>query len=364
MLLFHGTRVSRDALDSIFREGLRARCVDWMHDEAPQLCFVANTPVGGRGGDPVWFAMGRSTSARWRHRTEGYIVVLDVPRAALEEALVAVFPNHALEQYFETEWLRRRPLARLGTRRTLLGCLIRLGRASDAELDLFRQCGASLDGAYDFDRGDYATWCKYADALVAARSMADVERAGRRYGVRWEQPEVPHCELCVQGMATWSYELPSSIGGERRTKLPASLLGRRIDPSGWIAMARPLSRWFGERSCDEIDALLCALSPDATWEGVLQHIPVDSAVLPEVWRPGFGLRWDESGWRSEDVQLACRALGPEHVRGAIQITAGDQMAAWARCGRGRPLASKLWRAAHAIVDQYRGQPVRFAGEGG
>src|SRR5687767_262703 len=92
-LLFHGT-IGESTVRSIFREGLRpaehgdSSTSHWAHkltgSPRDRLVFMSTSPVSGKGGDPVAFALG------WPIRAEanpsgdpGYIVVLDLPPDAL-----------------------------------------------------------------------------------------------------------------------------------------------------------------------------------------------------------------------------------------------------------------------------------------
>ncbi|MCA9616853.1 MAG: hypothetical protein KC586_29035, partial [Myxococcales bacterium] len=230
MLLFHGTRLDRESLRHVFAEGLLPSDRGWMHELTDEraFCFLANAPIAGRGGDPIFFATGRRY--RTRKPTEGYVVVVDVPPPQLEASLVGVFPNVELEQFLRSQAFRHRP-------KSYLPQLVRLGRASDAERDAFASRGPKLRNRYadlHLEGIDYATWCRYADDVLAARTVAAVERAGRRTGIVWDAPEVLHCELCVQGMAYWVYELEP----DDRNPLPASVSGARIGADAWVTLAR------------------------------------------------------------------------------------------------------------------------------
>lgn len=104
MLLFHGTMAP--ALDSVLKHGLRppqpgATWHDWLWDISGRsqgnAVFLSTTPVAGKGGDPVSFAMGWPNN-RFRGQHPGYIIVVDLPPEAL--GLVdAVVPNVELDTF-------------------------------------------------------------------------------------------------------------------------------------------------------------------------------------------------------------------------------------------------------------------------
>src|SRR6185295_7996157 len=88
-----------------------------------------------------------------------------------------------------------------------------------------------------------AKWSRYAGELRAARTLDDVVRAGRRWGFTWDKPEVPHCDLCVAGMAVWSYAIetspPLACAEGRTVGLPAhDTRGRDVFGSGLEALTR------------------------------------------------------------------------------------------------------------------------------
>ena len=99
----------------------------------------------------------------------------------------------------------------------------------------------------------------------------------------------------------------------------------------------------------------------ATAQEALERLDVDEARLPEPWRPSFGSAWTEADLRQPDVQLACRALGPELLLGALRVTRGAQLAPWVRPAGGATMPEVLGRASRALRDRYRGRPVVYDG---
>lgn len=104
MLLFHGTPAP--ALEDILNKGLQPpRPLDSNHDWVWDLSgrfhgnavFLSTTPVAGKGGDPVSFAMGWPRK-RWGGSQPGYILVVDLPGETLD-LIDAVVPNVELDAF-------------------------------------------------------------------------------------------------------------------------------------------------------------------------------------------------------------------------------------------------------------------------
>jgi hypothetical protein len=382
MLLFHGTRGHRDLVDAIARDGLRAHRHEWAHRtlDLDASTFLANAPVAGAGGDPMAFAMGYGAWNGPRTPGDGWIVVVDLPRDAFG-AVRAVVPNHELTQYFAARTLRTfltSPLlvlddAGTGTRRTgprplLVEALAELGRRDDLP-----RLAASLRPVLASKRDDlraddltFARWRRYAGDLRAARTLDEVARAGRRWGFAWGEPEVPHCALCVEGMATWLYavDAPLACADGNRVGLWTSLAGQDLLGDGLAAFARIVARAYAGASPAAVAdgfAKLRAERGNVTWGDVLARTPIDAAALPPSWSPDFGRAWTERDARATDAQLVCDAIGPEHVVGALRVAAGNRLRPWARPRRGETLAAKLWHAATVVRDRHRGRCVVYDG---
>lgn len=361
MLLFHGTRGGRDRIRSIAREGLRAVDHAWTHDvlrSKDPTTFLSPTPVAGHGGDPVAFAMGFRSWSGPRTPGDGWIVVVDLPHEALASTVRAVIANRDLEQYF-ARWTVLSELASraVGPRAvTVLELLEELGRRPDLAEVARGARPVLLSHRRDVDlRGvSFADWRAYATAIAAAPSLEAVARAGRRYGVRWAEPEVPHCDLCVSGMADWAYELPVRLActGEAPPRLRAHVGARDLFGEGLVAHARMAARWYEGVDRREVAAgferLAEASGHGPPGEALTRLTPLDPARLPAPWRPGFGRTWREEDLRGPDVQLVCDAIPPEHVVGALRLAAGPKLRPWARPTKAAPLAQRLWRGARAL----------------
>lgn len=370
MILFHGTRATRRQLASIFREGLRAFPRGWLHElgAEDEHCFLANQPVAGVGGDPVFFAMS-DRGLRLGAETDGWIVVVELPPDA-RDVVRAVIPNLDLEQYFTDQPLRAALLwparpGRLAAVPSVLEALVAIARDESAIVRLASTAAREIS-RLDTISGDvsYATWCRYAEAIATAPSLDRIERIGRRFGVTWRDPELLHCMLCAHGMMTWAYPLPDGLDldGAGRGSLPAVLHGRPISAGDWSMLARRVSGWVGDVTTAQLREAVAALPPTARWRDALPRLPIDASRVPAPWRSDFGRTFGAEDLRRADVQLACAALAPEHVRGALRVVRGKRFLPWVRPGRGTTLTSKLWKAAHVVLDRYRGTPIVYEGD--
>lgn len=364
MFLFHGTRGPRETIRSIAREGLRPFRHGWTRSvlgSDDETVFVSPSPVAGHGGDPVSFAMGFARYKGPRAPGDGWIVVFDVPTTgpgALSFAK-AVVRNRDLDQYFRSRSTLRTLLgcACVGAATTILEALYELGGRDDLHR-IARELQPTLrrfSSEVSMPEPSFARWRAYADAILTARTREEVERLGRRYGVQRQYPEVPHCELCVQGLADWIYQLPPHVKlactyGEA-IELPAlygrhDLFGQRLE-----ANARMVRRWYESAPVSAVAAGLWALrstgrSRDADPLALLQkHTPIDLSKLPDGWTSRLGRAPTMDAIAEDDVQLVCDAMGPEHMIGAIHLSAGARFRPWARPTRDDRLPSKLWRAA-------------------
>lgn len=110
MLLFHGTRESN--LESILAQGLLPFRTGehWVSYLTPLghkgVSFLSTSPVAGKGGDPVSFALGWPVKRdRLDGYEPGYVVVIDLPHEALH-LIQAVIPNVEFDTFLTTLGLR------------------------------------------------------------------------------------------------------------------------------------------------------------------------------------------------------------------------------------------------------------------
>jgi hypothetical protein len=372
MLLFHGTRGDRALVESIAAEGLRAVGRAWTHAVLgrEECAFLSNAPVAGHGGDPVAFAMGFPGWPR-RAQYDGWIVVVDLPNVA-RNLVRAVIPNLDLERYFE----RDRHFAWLAAETSILDrgewssggppvveVLHELGARGETKVAL-RPMLRSKDNDLHSDDFSFARWRRYADALRNARTLDDVVRAGRRCGFTWDHPEVPHCELCVAAMATWSHAIdtPLECAGGRPVALPVFTTDFASD--GLESLVRTVTRWFeGTSMQHRFDALRSArrVRSELDYERLLRILEIDEARLPPAWRRDFGRTFTDDDLRAADVQLVCDAIPNDYVIGALRIATGGRLRTWARPERGETLLEKLWSAARELRRISRGPRTVYDG---
>ena len=122
MILFHGTNGEK-TIEKILSEGLVAfRLPHWATDLAPRFLdgvFLSTSPVAGKGGDPVSFAMGWPVK-RWRGKGAGYIVVVDLPKQE-QPRIKAAIPNLKVEQYIDSQKIRSDGTTTVGHARCPIG---------------------------------------------------------------------------------------------------------------------------------------------------------------------------------------------------------------------------------------------------
>lgn len=365
MILFHGTRATRRQLRTLWSEGLRAHPREWLHAMHPaenEFCFLASQPVAGIGGDPVYFAMQERSTQRGR---DGWILVVDLPAHA-RDAIVAVLPNLDLEQFFVDQPVREsmgHSILSSNPRRrapTMIEALVAIGRDTAACASLASTAAVRISRPHEITgEVSFAEWCRYVDALLAARSLAAVERAGKRWGIEWARPELVDCELCAHGLMTWGYPVPRGLGlhHEEFAALPAVVLGRVVDGAAWARLASRVSRWLPEIELAELHRRTTEWRSNARWADVFECLPFDTARVPGPWRPDFGRRFHPEDLRRSDVQLACRAIPPQYLRGAIHLARDRKLSREIRPAGDDTLRSRLWAAAHEILARYRDRPV-------
>lgn len=358
MLFFHGTRGDRALLRSIAREGLRAQEHWWTRDlleHEGQTTFVSPSAIASHGGDPVAFAMG---FRRWkgpRSPGDGWIVVGDLAESA--RALVrAVVPNRELAEFFEARWILPTLAGDIRTASgksiPVLRALVELGRRDDLRKiakELTPRGTASYKELH-LDGVSFASYCAFANALMSARTADEALRAANRQGIRWERAETMHCELCVDGLAHWTYELPAWVKLEcamgESLAFDWHFARRDLFGQELVATARMVARWFDGVATSAMDegfaALVARKDRRANARSALfEALPLDPARVPEAWRPNFGERFRDGDLRAPDVQWVCDPIPPEFILGAMHLSSGPKFRSWAKPNRGQTLSSKL-----------------------
>jgi hypothetical protein len=383
-LLFHGT-LGGATVRKIFREGLRpsgggSSKEHWAHrlTGAPreELTFLSTSPVAGKGGDPVAFALGFPGPRVANPRGEpGYIVVVDLPPEALG-GVRAVVPNGDLDAYIEACWLRDD----LGTHdrfRTVLQMAQSLsargvpfdagslGRELDlrlkrAEEGLFVRGEASVERWLRFFE-EYSRLIdlRWGDFDTTEEHEAERLKVLARHGIRlpaWmeEDSHSKQCTLCAGGLV----QMAIGVRGEEveLSVSPASPVGRKLATEGGLAdLLRLIGLHFELRGPGAIAAFLRAREGKgaASLHAFLREAEAEGPRLPPIWRADFGRRVSMRDLIRPDCQVMLTdGVAPTHVLGAIALTDGKRLLPRFGRGRGRrgSLPAQLWRLAHELRD--------------
>lgn len=110
MILFHGTL--EDNIKNISKNGILEYTKDQWLTEITQrnICCFSNQPTSGEGGNAAYFAYGFVKTKQ----QNGYLVVLDVPRAELQSKIVAIFDNKTLDDYVRFHFFVREEFRHIG----------------------------------------------------------------------------------------------------------------------------------------------------------------------------------------------------------------------------------------------------------
>jgi hypothetical protein len=292
---------------------------------------------------------------------DGWIIVFDVPTDQPDALsfVRAVVANRDIDQHFLGQSTLGTLLFALSTQPDaplVIEALYELGQRDDLR-SVARELEPTLvcfSPGVSMETPSFAKWRAYCDAIVEARSSDEVERAGRRWGVQREWSPVPHCELCVEVLADWSYALPSRVklactGGERAL-LPARYGRRDLFGHALEQHARMVGRWYEGADRADVeqgfrDLRVRRRERPSPIELLRSRTPIDLSRLPDPWTPRFGHTHTLAELRSHDVQLVCDAIDPRYMIGAIHLASGPRFRPWARPTRDDRLPSKLWRAA-------------------
>lgn len=381
-LLFHGT-IGESTVRSIFREGLRpagsgdSSASHWAHrltgSPRDRLVFMSTSPVSGKGGDPVAFALGWPIRAAANPSGDpGYIVVLDLPPDALG-AVRAVVPNGELDAYIELSWLKDAMSRRdafevvLKMVRSLFERRVPLDSASvGRELELRVKLAASDLGVEgELTAGRWAAFVVEYGHLVDVRwgdfsSDASFHRERRklvrRHGFRLpdhieDDSHSRVCSLCAGGLVGLAMGLrgdPLEVDVSM-----VSPVGRKLALEGGLAdLLRVVGGQFDPPTPGAVDAYCRDRGGRLSLGELLDSPPGDTTKLPPLWRPGYGRRISTKDFLLPDHQVLADAVEARHVLGAIELTDGRRLLPRFSRGRGRSgtLASQLWSLVHELRD--------------
>jgi hypothetical protein len=338
---------------------------------------MSTSPVSGKGGDPVAFALGWPFGRASNPRGDpGYILVLDLPPDALA-GVRALVPNGELDAYIELCSLRSylsdgsRFGAVLGMARSIIARWVSLDSASigrELELRLKRaDPELGVEGELTAARwvGFFVEYARLVDVRAGdfgSPSELDRERRKllRRAGLRFPEhiEEDSHsrlCSLCVGGLVGLAMGLATPHGDP--LELPIALgspVGRMLALEGGLAdLLRVIGKRFEPRSPEAVDGYIRErggrISLDAFFQSIAEE---DWGRLPPIWRPGYGRTFSPKDFLLPDHQVMAEAVDARHVLGAIALSSGGRLLDRFERGRGRsgPLASQLWALAHELRD--------------
>jgi hypothetical protein len=366
MLLFHGTRLDRAGLDSVLDEGLRPFPKEWAcsalgaarephdppHDPEAGFVFLATSPVSGRGGDPLGFALGWGSAARRSRPTPGYIVVVQVPEPARGHLLGAV-PNHELEQF----WRVRRFLGCV-ERDLLPGDLLALREVTAPWRERLVPVVTHLNPGLP-----PATSADQLQALMrewdAARTRRDKRRILRASGATvaaedLEDSHTPFCADCTGTLfGTVELELAGLPARPPRARQPSAPPRLRVGAAFQGGLDVPtvgllldaLGRWLRAHPAEAVARAVQAGAAVAKWARALE-VPRDQVPRP-LW-PDFLTRFTDEDLRSPDTQVLLAGVPASWLLGVLRVSDDGHTLRPGLSGGGGPVLSELWRRTHLL----------------
>jgi hypothetical protein len=421
MFFFHGTRA--DAIEGIFARGLVPPAPadhndDWArrlsgHSHGA-LVYLSTSPVAGKGGDPVSFALGWP-GRKWRRprKLPGYVVVIDLPAEALH-LIHAVVPNIELDLFIQLHQTRgffqqkvvftpaRQPLSLsnwcaffwLGQYLAEAGVPLEPGpvnellqlkvtyRSSDLPENLTPQRWRAF-------LTDYLRLMEYhaADLKSEQELQRQQQRLFRRYQLTLpsdtlEDSHSARCRLCLEALFAWSYRVE---GFESYPPLRAFLneKSRRFKQHPLAEHEAPIPYLLPDTSAngrvvDHLAALLRVVAahiapfpeadlrrfwlerdPTWTWPQWYRAFPAERCALPNLWRPSYGREFSERSLKKPDRQALAGPIPRDYILGAIRLSDGEKLLPHLRPNRrqGDTLSTHLWHLAHELRARYQGKPL-------
>jgi hypothetical protein len=335
---------------------------------------MSTSPVSGKGGDPVAFAMGWPFGRASNPRGEpGYIVVVDLPPDALG-GVRAVVPNGELDAFIELCWLKDYLSygERFGVVLQMVRSLFARRSSFDSgslgrELDLrIKRVDPELVVEGELTVGRWAAFFAEYARLINVRAgdfdtEADFERERskllRRSGLRFpahveKDSHSRYCSLCLGAL------VPLAVG----------LRGEALDLEVWLGSSparmlaleggladvlRVVGGCFDRPAPEAVDAYIGDRRRGISLHEFFESMPARNwGRLPPIWRPGYGRSFSPKDFLLPDHQVMAEAVDARHVLGAIALSSGGRLLRRFDRGRGRAgtLASQLWSLAHELRD--------------
>ncbi|MGB0384533.1 MAG: hypothetical protein ACPGWR_06885 [Ardenticatenaceae bacterium] len=410
MILFHGTN-GEETVEKILSEGLVPFDLPhWAKDLAPRGqkdgVFFSTSPVAGKGGDPVSFAMGWPIK-RWRGKGAGYVVVVDLPKEE-QHRIKAAITNLQVDQYIDSRSIRS---FLLNSRRSckmsnwhifywltryLRDRAIPFHKVFD-HLTVHVSRHDSLPptltvGAWEGFTREYLRFMDVGRFDMA--NEAEVERRRqailRRHGIQLpayidEDSHSRQCALCLAGVFTYDYTIdgfddyaPYRAFRERKEgedfqfRLEnMSFPQDRVIRDQLPTILRVVEAHFA--ACDEekrqrFFARYESYAINWDWTTWYEDFPPDWSTLPAVWHPAFGqfgLDLDHRDYEKElrhaDMQVLTTSIPAEYIIAVIKISDNQRLLRHIRPNkkRGETLLGKLWQLTHQARKQFDGEPIIY-----
>ncbi len=421
MFFFHGTRA--DAIEGIFKHGLvpphpTDHNDDWARrlsgHSHQALVYLSTSPVAGKGGDPVSFALGWP-GRNWRYprKLPGYVVVIDLPSEALH-LIHAVIPNIELGRFIQTHQTRgffqhkvaftqeRRPLslsnwcafswlgqylrdAGVPLEAEPLNELLRLEvtyRSPDLPADLTPQRWRAF-------LTDYLHLMEHqaADLKGEQELQRQQRRLFRTYHLTLpadtlEDSHSARCRLCLEALFSYSYRVEGfesypplrAFLSEKSSRAKQQPLAENTALAPYLipdnsangrivyhlaSLLRVVAAHTAPFPEAELRRFWLERDPTWTWPQWYRAFPAGRCALPNLWRPSYGREFSERSLKQGDQQALTGPIPRDYILGAIQLSDGEKLLPHLRPNRhqGETLSTRLWRLAHDLRARYQGKPL-------
>lgn len=355
MLLFHGTGGDDDVLASIFTRGLlphggRA----WAHAATGTEAhvFACTSPIGTRDGDPLRWAQGRAgrTGRAW-------LVVIELPDAALDRYLVGAIRNQDLTHYWRAREVAAMNLERRFAETRAVIAHARRTRTAIRDLLAWKVTATAaglVEGEPDAD-----TLVQFEAAYLRA-GASHKARVAASYGVRipdWfaDDGHYPDCPGCMHNLFTVELAVPD--------------LGLTFSRGAWDRLDRESFAYYLEaigRWLDAIDPVALdrrvGKRDGLPLRELARHFPPPSGAVPASLLVTASPGDPHVPLREPDTQVLLTAIEPGHLVGAIDLGTADRLSPLVRPDDGETLPGNLRHQLQALRRARRAAPgpVRLA----
>lgn len=331
MIVFHGTSGDRALVEKICDEGLRPADHSWAHETTGIAAhvFVCTTPIGSRGGDPIYFAQRLAGGDR-----SAWLFVADIDRTLVRGAV----PNVELEQYWQA--------------RTFASVAFEAGAAASTqrliERKRERRCAARelleyrvASTAKDLCEGppDAHTLVQFERAYMRVNRAEEKQRVAASYGLRlptwWvEDSHYAWCAGCMHNLF-----IVDLVAGEDLVFQRGSF--GKLDLVEFSTHVDALDRWLAAHGDPRL----------TTFADLQRRYPPPRDAVPRTLWPDFVTRDLEARMREPDTQLLVDHIPPARIVGAIELGSRSRLSNLVRPRHGEVLIDKINYLARQLVDQ-------------